>query len=69
MSKHSEERQKAILESVERLVGIFGRPVTPKEVATDTNIPVTTVRYHALHLAAAGKLVRHFGGRGLGVAS
>jgi len=65
MSKQSEERQKAILETVERLALELGLPATPQQVADATRIPKTTVDYHVRLLAEAGRLRRHFGGRGL----
>lgn len=67
MSKRSEERQKAILETVERLARDSGLPATPQQVAEATQIPKTTVDYHVRLLAEAGRLRRHFGGRGLEV--
>jgi DeoR/GlpR family transcriptional regulator of sugar metabolism len=67
MSKRATERQQAILETVERLAVTHGRPVSPQEVADATEIPLTTVRYHAKLLAGAGKIRRHFGGRALEV--
>lgn len=67
MSKRSEERQQAILETVERLALTHGRPVSPQEVAEATQIAKTTVDYHVRLLAEAGRLRRHFGGRGLEV--
>jgi DNA-binding IclR family transcriptional regulator len=65
MSQRSISRQKAILDTVERLSKEYGRAVTPLEVAEATGIPLTSTRRHVCKLVADGQLISLFGGRGL----